>query len=114
MEGYERPRINGDDVEHVNTGAASKNRDDEFWFDDGSVVLALGDIEFCVYKGVLSDYSPVFRDMFSLPKPTSPSDTIGEAPTELTADSCPVVHLSDRPGDLKHSLRMCIPKSGSM
>lgn len=115
MQGHESPRSDGDDVdvERTSMGVAARIRDEEFWFEDGSVVLATSNIEFRVYKGVLADYSPVFRDMFSLPQPTSPS-TIGGTPTELTVDPCSAVHLSDHPGDLKHVLRICMPKSSSM
>lgn len=112
---HESPRSDGDDgdVERISMDVVSRIRDEEFWFEDGSVVLATSDIEFRVYKGVLADYSPVFRDMFTLPQPTSLS-TIGGNPAELTADPCSVVHLSDHPGDLKHVLRICMPKSSSM
>ena len=79
--------------------AEQRLRDAEFWFEDGSVVLVAGGIAFKVYRGVLSDRSPVFKDMFSLPQPpsSSPFDT-------------PVVHLTDSPQDLRHILRACMPR----
>ncbi|TCD65195.1 hypothetical protein EIP91_002980 [Steccherinum ochraceum] len=58
----------------------------ELWYDDGNIILFAEDgTGFRVYKGVLSRYSEVFRDMFSIPQP---------ADAELW-DGCPVVHLSD-------------------
>ena len=40
-------------------------RDNEFWFDDGTVILVAGDVEFRVYKGILSSHSAVFTDIFA-------------------------------------------------
>ncbi|KAL1938153.1 hypothetical protein VTO73DRAFT_11982 [Trametes versicolor] len=45
--------------------------------------------------------------MFSLPQPvssTSPEST-------HISDACPVVHLSDSPEDLRHVLRICLPRN---
>lgn len=79
---------------------ATRTRDEEFWYDDGTVILVAGDVEFRVYKGILSEASAVFRDMFSFPQPPAPP----------TADGCPIVHLSDSPEDLRHVLRVYTPK----
>ena len=46
-----------------------RQRDTEFWFEDGSVLLVAGGFEFKVYRAVLSARSLVFKDMFSLPQP---------------------------------------------
>lgn len=80
-------------------------RDDEFWFEDGNIVLVARDIEFRVYKGILAKHSPVFGDMFSLPPGPS-----SEGTTAAT-DICPVVHLSDSPEDFRHVLRVCMPET---
>lgn len=69
----------------------------DLWFEDGSVVLATSDTLFRVYRGTLSRYSPVFRDLFSLPQPTSTSD-------QDMLDGIPVVHLYDDPTQLAHFL----------
>ncbi len=74
-------------------------RDEEFWYEDGTVILVARDVEFRVFKGILADHSPVFRDMFSLPQPP-----------EAAIAPCPVVHVTDTPEDLRHLLRACIPK----
>ncbi|KAI1785127.1 hypothetical protein LXA43DRAFT_900417 [Ganoderma leucocontextum] len=76
----------------------SRKRDNEFWFEDGTVILVARNVEFRIYKGLLVHHSPVFRDMLSLPQP----------PDSLEADSppCSVVPLSDSPEDLRYVLRV--------
>lgn len=85
--------------------APARTRDGEFWFDDGSIILVAGTVEFRVFKSILAQYSPVFSDMFSLPQPSFTSSS--------PADPCPVVHLSDSPEDLRHILRVSMPKSST-
>ncbi|KAL1938264.1 hypothetical protein VTO73DRAFT_11715 [Trametes versicolor] len=105
--GNKRPRTDsnatkGDD------GPTPIKRDDDFWFEDGNIVLIARNIEFRVYKGILAKHSPVFHDMFSLPSPVAPEtfwDTAG------TIETCPVVHLSDSPEDFRHVLRVCMPET---
>ena len=77
-------------------------RDEEFWYEDGNIILTARDVEFRVFKGILADHSPVFRDMFSLPQPPS-ADT-----------SVPTVKLEDSPEDLRHVLRAVMPRSASI
>lgn len=79
-------------------------RDEEFWYDDGTIILVAGGIEFRVYKGILAEHSTVFRDMFSFPQPPEAHPASGDPP-------CPVVHVSDSPEDLRHVLRVYMPKS---
>ncbi|PIL26466.1 hypothetical protein GSI_12224 [Ganoderma sinense ZZ0214-1] len=76
-------------------------RHDEFWFDDGSVVLVAGNTAFRVYRALLAAQSTVFTDMFSSSSPD----------TQEMLDRRPVVHLSDSPKDLAHFLRVLLPKS---
>lgn len=73
---------------------------EEFWFDDGNIVLVAGNTAFRVYRGLLSAHSTVFSDMFEA---SSPMD--GE-----TLEGCPVVRLSDSAQDLAHLLKILIPK----
>ncbi|KAL1938144.1 hypothetical protein VTO73DRAFT_11973 [Trametes versicolor] len=82
----------------------SRQHDEEFWYDDGTIILIAGNVEFRVYKGILAEHSPVFSDMFSLPQPPQGAVTPGDPP-------CPVVHVSDSPEDLRHVLRVYMPKS---
>ena len=81
---------------------AGRERDDEFWFEDGSIVLVAENVEFKIYKGLLSERSSVFRDMFSLPQPTSEN---GE-----TLKGCPEVTLADRAQDVRELLHVVMPK----
>ncbi len=85
-----------------------RKRDEEFCCSDGNITLVAGDVEFRVYKGILSEHSPVFRDMFSLPQPP----VAASSPSSSDDDStCPVVHLSDSSEDLRHVLRAYMPRS---
>lgn len=86
-------------------GVVVLKKDEEFWFQDGSVILVAGDVQFKVYQGVLATHSPVFKDMFSLPQPASTSTSSGTS-------ICPaVVHLTDHPADVREVLRVLLPKS---
>ncbi|KAI0742511.1 hypothetical protein C8Q80DRAFT_1188920 [Daedaleopsis nitida] len=77
-------------------------RDDEFWFQDGNLLLVTQDVEFRVYQGPLIAHSPVFKDMLSLPQPEPPRYE------REGSSSCPTVHLSDSPEDLRHFLRVFV------
>ncbi|OJT09463.1 hypothetical protein TRAPUB_14066 [Trametes pubescens] len=83
-----------------NSGSA-RTRDEEFWYDDGTIILVAGNVEFRVYKGILAENSSVFRDMFSLPQPP-----ISSSDVPSSENGCPIVHLSDSPEDLRHILRV--------
>ncbi|RPD58554.1 hypothetical protein L226DRAFT_489919 [Lentinus tigrinus ALCF2SS1-7] len=86
-----------------NEGAIEEHKqDEEFWYEDGNIVLVVGDVKFRVFRGILADHSPVFREMFSLPQP----------PVEATCP-CPVIHLIDSPKEMRHILRVCFPKTGT-
>ncbi|RPD72815.1 hypothetical protein L226DRAFT_546843 [Lentinus tigrinus ALCF2SS1-7] len=86
--------------EHQRDGTGQ--RDKEFWYEDGNIILVARDFEFRVFKGILADHSPVFKDMFSLPQPS-----------ESATAPCPVVDVTDTPEDLRHLLRVYMLKSGS-
>ncbi|KAJ2989084.1 hypothetical protein NUW54_g1873 [Trametes sanguinea] len=58
-------------------------RDEEFWYDDGTIILIARNVEFRIYKGILAEHSPVFKDMFSFPQPP---------PAPNTDSQCPVAH----------------------
>ena len=80
-------------------------RDEEFWFDDGTVILVASDVEFRFYKGLLASVSPVFKQLFADSRVvrTVPMD-------EEQTFSCPVVHVSDSPKELRYVLRTCSSK----
>ena len=77
-------------------GAEVLIRDENFWYDDGTVTLEAGDYQFRVYKGILSNHSPVFEEMFSSQSATSPDGL--------------VVRLDDSPEDLRHLIRAMLPE----
>lgn len=85
----------------------TRKRDEEFWYDDGNIILIARGIEFRVYRGLLVENSPVFSDMFSLPQPPVASSSAA-APAD---NNCSAVHLSDSPEDIRHMLRMFMPRS---
>ena len=77
-------------------------RSEEFWFDDGSIVLvAQQKTGFRVYRALLVAQSTIFADMFVSSSPSA----------EEMIEGCPVVHLSDTPEDIAHFLRVLLPKS---
>ena len=59
-----------------------------YWFDDGDIVLLVGDHLFKLKRKALS-CSPIFADMFEFAEPQG----------EDQLDGCPVVHLQDSPED---------------
>ncbi|TFK88130.1 hypothetical protein K466DRAFT_662545 [Polyporus arcularius HHB13444] len=108
-----RPRE--DDIQAGTTTQAKKRRnaavelvrDEDFWYEDGTIILVARNVQFRVYRGVLADHSSVFANMFSFStQPTSPP------PNAAPAD-CPVVHLDDSPEDLRHILRALLPKKSA-
>ena len=78
------------------------HKDEEFWFSDGSIVLAAHDVHFRVYREILAHHSAVFEDMLTFPQTTAP------------ADDCPIIELSDSPRDWRRVLRVCMGKSLSL
>ena len=79
-------------------------RDKEFWFEDGSIILIASTIGFKVYRRLLKEHSPFFRDLFRIPQP----------PTTQQIDGCPFVRLSDRPEQVRHLLRVLFPTNGNL
>lgn len=59
----------------------------KIWFDDGNIVIQAENTQFRVYKGVLALQSDIFRDMFSVPQPSSDEGGLVEG--------CPVVIVHD-------------------
>ena len=73
----------------------------KLWYDDGNVVLIAGNQAFRLHRGLLSQHSPIFRDMFRVPQPTS----------DLVVDGCPVVRLQDDPLHLEFLLSAMYDRS---
>ena len=86
-----------------NTDAQSRDlqHDEEYWLEDGNIVLVAGGVAFRVYRGLLASQSTVFADMFG-------SACARENEME---EGCPVVHLSDSPIDVRHFLGFLLPKT---
>ncbi|KAL1938100.1 hypothetical protein VTO73DRAFT_11929 [Trametes versicolor] len=82
--------------------------DAEFWFEDGSIVIVsrLGDVGFRVYKRLLAEHSPIFRDIFSLPQPNQPAVE--------SSWGCPVVVVDESPEQLRHLFRVIFPINGNI
>jgi len=77
----------------------------QFTADDADIVLRASRCEtpreFRVHKTILSIASPVFKDMFDIPQPVSPTTPTGAA--------TPVIDLDDTSEDLENFLRMIYP-----
>ena len=80
-------------------------RDEEFWFEDGTVILIACNTEFRFYKGLLASVSPVFKQLFAECRALR-----NVRMDEEQTYSCPVVHVSDSPEDLRYVLRTCSSK----
>lgn len=106
--GNKRQRTDTDATRSETDGPNPIKQDDEFWFEDGNIVLIARDVEFRVYKGILAKHSPVFADMFSLPPVPAQVHPVSARDITPAAETCSVVHLCESPEDLRHVLRMCM------
>ena len=88
-----------DDARMNSSGKLVQERDEEYWLDDGNVILIAGQAAFRLYKGLLARQSAIFCDMFIAVDPDPAA----------TFDGCPVVHLSDSPEDLRALLQVLMP-----
>ncbi|RPD58575.1 hypothetical protein L226DRAFT_146930 [Lentinus tigrinus ALCF2SS1-7] len=76
-------------------------RDDDYWFEDGNIILVSENVSFKVYRGLLAEHSSVFRSMLDVGQGTqNPADIV---------DGCPVVPLYDSPNDLRGLFRIIFP-----
>lgn len=73
--------------------ASSPQKSLKFWFSDGNFVLQASETQYRVHRGVLSNQSSVFEDMFAFPQPITP-----DAADELV-EGCPVVTVLDSSKD---------------
>ncbi|KAL6308622.1 hypothetical protein BKA93DRAFT_763419 [Sparassis latifolia] len=79
------------------------NRHEEFWFQDGNIVLVATNTAFRVHAGLLSRASPVFRELF-----VDFEDVVSEQ-----MDDCPLVRLDDFAEDLAALLSVIYGGNGS-
>ena len=84
-------------------GGQTSNKDEEFWFEDSTVIFVSCDTEFRVYKGVLAKLSTVFKALFADRSHAVRNVSVDEGQTI----SCPVVPISDSPQDMRCLLRVC-------
>ena len=85
-----------EDFQRMAASTSSAHRDEELWYHDGSVVLEAQGTYFKLYREILAQASPVFKDMFAFPQ--NPTDC-------ETYDGCPLVHMPDVVQDLRPFLR---------
>ncbi|KAF7364320.1 hypothetical protein MSAN_01092100 [Mycena sanguinolenta] len=74
-------------------------RSTDFWFDDGTIILQVGNTLYRVYRGLLASRSTVFHDTFSMPQPESTMEEHNQI------EGCPVVQLHDKERDFTHFLK---------
>ncbi|KAH9937890.1 uncharacterized protein BXZ73DRAFT_44707 [Epithele typhae] len=75
----------------------STRKDLRIWYNDGNVVIIAEDVAFRVHQSILSSNSDVFRDLFQVPQPPTPSD--GD-----TFEGFPAVHSHDKSCDMAEFL----------
>ncbi|TFK88125.1 hypothetical protein K466DRAFT_489580 [Polyporus arcularius HHB13444] len=107
-EGQPEKTITDVAVDDAASIALALSRDTEFWFDDGTIILDSGDVEFRVYRGHLASHSPVLKEMFAKPH-GSRSVPAGDGSESVI---CPYIRLSDSPQELRHVLRVFMAGSG--
>ncbi|CAA7266016.1 unnamed protein product [Cyclocybe aegerita] len=98
-----RPRVDGSDDATEHDGDAAVRippvqRSEKFWIEDGNVILHVEDTQFRVHRSMLTRHSTIFKDVFSVPPPSS------EQARDPVLEGCPVVKLSDRAGDMEQIL----------
>ena len=71
----------------------------DVWYSDGGVVLVAEKTAFRAHCTILAAYCEIFRDMFSIPQPSTPD------PSTETYKGHQVVRLQDAAADLKHFLK---------
>ncbi|OCH87256.1 hypothetical protein OBBRIDRAFT_697033, partial [Obba rivulosa] len=70
-------------------------RSEDFWYTDSGIILIAEGVACCVYQGLLSCHSTVFRELFIFPQPSYAE----------TMDGCHMVYLSNSSRDLTDVLR---------
>lgn len=59
----------------------------DVWFDDGNLLVVVGEHKFSIYVGILSAASSVFRDMFQVSEGSQREQIDGRDLVHLTGDS---------------------------
>ncbi|KIM45345.1 hypothetical protein M413DRAFT_442019 [Hebeloma cylindrosporum] len=87
-----------DDAPESNLQTSNVTRSEDFWFEDGTIVLQAENTQFLVHKSVLSRHSVVFSDMFSILQPENMDD-------EPSVEGKPLVRVFDTAEDIDQLLR---------
>lgn len=82
---------------------AIPTRSEDFWFDDGNVIIATKDSSFRVHATILMLRSEVFKTLLSVPALAELSEKV---------EGCPVRRIDD-PGDSFHDLLEVVYKGGN-
>ena len=85
-----RQRSNGD--------GDQRSRSQEYWFEDGNIVLEAESVLFRVHQSVLSRHSQIFKDTFAMPQAASHKDDC--------VDGCPIVQVSDTADDIRNLISL--------
>jgi hypothetical protein len=72
----------------------------QFWFEDGNIVLEVEGTLFRIHRSIMGKHSKVFKDMFSIELPSAGPDQ------PCTPDGCPIVSLQDPRDDLELYLKI--------
>ncbi|KAH9932342.1 uncharacterized protein B0H18DRAFT_952447 [Fomitopsis serialis] len=73
-------------------------RDEDFWYEDGSIIVVAQTVGFRIYRGLLAKHCGIFRELSTVP----PSQW--QPPAGQLVCGCPVVQLTDTPVALRELL----------
>lgn len=80
-------------------------RDPDYYFEDGSAILSVGDSLFKVHRSLLASKSEVFKDMFKVPQASQDNQGGPFAPQEEgTSDRNPIIIPQVRAEQFRHLL----------
>ena len=85
-------------------------KDSEFWFEDGNVVVIAQNTAFRFHKIFLSQNSSAVPDIFSTPQPSD--SPVPDGGADKTCDGCPIVCVSDTSYDFRELLRVVYDCTG--
>jgi hypothetical protein len=97
-----KPLNNLNDDDDDGLGGLGCQPSEEFWLDDGSVILICGTIGFRVHRSVLSMHSEIFRGMLAR---TDHATAQTKQAAHETFDGCLVFRLQDAHSDMRYFLR---------
>lgn len=81
----------------------SFERDSEFWFKGGDIIVVAQKTAFRFHKDVVSLHSSASPNIFS--KSQHSESLVPDETTDKTSDGCPVVRASDTSSDFRELLR---------